>query len=144
MDTIKLRFISNKSFMSLVVRVFTRSKFSHVDYIFNDGRAYSSLPKDGVGFNEDINDYIEEYTLEVPSKKAVEDFLLLQQGKPYDWRAIISMPFCRCWEEDDKWFCSELICAAIKAGGVELYNESLDRITPRDLAIHPALKKINN
>jgi uncharacterized protein YycO len=143
-DKIKLRFVANKSFVSWVVRLFTRSPYSHVDYIFDNGKAYSSLPVVGVGYNRDRNDVNVYCEFEVKDKKTLESFLLSQMSKPYDWKAIFALPFIRNWQEDDAWFCSELIAAAIsRANGESLFNEHLSRITPRDLFIHPGMKVIN-
>ena len=143
METIKIRFASNKTLVSKIVRFFTRSEYSHVDYIFDTGEAYSSLPHTGVNYNTDSNDVEVMCEVEVESKKLVENFLLSQQGKPYDLTAIFGFIFSRDWQEKDQWFCSELIAAAIQNGSSKpLYNTRLNRITPRDLFIHPSVKEI--
>lgn len=143
MQTIKLRFAKNKTFISWLVRVFTNSQWSHVDYIFDDGRAFSCLPKSGVGFNDDVNDETVTCEVEVKSKKEVEEFLLSQEGKPYDWKAIVAFLAIRKWHDRDAWFCSELIATAISiSNGTPMFNEDMSRITPKDLFIHPTMKVI--
>jgi hypothetical protein len=142
MTYIVLRFASNDTIASSIVRYFTWSAFSHIDYIFDDGRCYSALPSTGVGFNSDINDYVEHFELKVKNKNKIEDFLLAQEGKKYDWSAIFGIPFRTKWNNDSKWFCSELITAAVEQD-IKLFNEpDKYRITPRDLYINPLLNKI--
>jgi hypothetical protein len=59
-------------------------------------------------------------------------FLHAQEGKPYDWRAIFAFQFGeRDWQEDDSWFCSELVAAALRASGVwrcagEIHQDRID------------------
>jgi uncharacterized protein YycO len=127
-----------------MVCLLTCSEFSHVDYIFDNGAAYSSLPSTGVDYNSDKNDIEQWYELEVPQKIIVENFILKQRGKPYDYMGIVGFLFNRTWQEDDKWFCSELIAAAIEYSGLPLFNKRVSRITPRDLYTHHLLKKIDN
>lgn len=141
MSKIVLRFVSNRSLISLLVRFFTKSKFSHVDYMIGS-RAYSALPSTGVDYNSNKSDYEEYYEMEVNDKTKIDAFLLQQRGKPYDWKAIFGMPFSRSWNDSSSWFCSELIAAAINQDTL-LYNESVHRITPRDLYIHPMMKKMD-
>lgn len=57
-----------------------------------------------------------------------------QIGKPYDWRALIGMPFRADWRDPRAYFCSELWQRAFEIAGFPLIRaEALDRITPRDL-----------
>lgn len=144
MQTIKLRFVTNESFISKLIRFFTWSKFSHIDYVFDNGSCYSAMPN-GVSFNDnDCYELIEYYELEVVNKIELEKFLYSQSGKPYDWKAIFGFIFRKNWSSDDKWFCSELIAAAVEVGGIKLFkNTTMDRITPRDLYTNPLLKKVN-
>lgn len=39
----------------------------------------------------------------------------------------------RRWQDNDAWFCSELVAWAFEAGGRSLFREHAWRITPRDL-----------
>jgi hypothetical protein len=65
-------------------------------------------------------------------------FLQEQNGKPYDWRAILSFGLGeRDWREQDSWFCSELLCRALEVAGLLELPDDIPvwRITPRDLWI---------
>lgn len=57
-----------------------------------------------------------------------------QIGKPYDWTAVAGLGLHRDWQEDDSWFCSELVAwAADQAGEPWFRPEALRRITPQHL-----------
>lgn len=63
-----------------------------------------------------------------------------QIGKPYDWAGVLGIATRRRWQEDDAWFCSELIAWAFAQGGNPLVRVPAWRITPRDLYLplhHP-------
>lgn len=143
---VKIRFASSKSLISWVIRIFTWSRVSHVDYVFeypNGGREYyGALPSTGVDYNDVEFDYVEYYEVDVPKPEELEKFLLEQRHKSYDWMAILSIVFRNQWQRDKKWFCSELIAAALEAGGIRIFNERHYRITPRDLYINVKFKKI--
>jgi hypothetical protein len=59
-------------------------------------------------------------------------FLSAQVGKRYDWTALVALPFRADWQDQSKWFCSELAASAISRGGRSLRLPSY-RVTPRDL-----------
>lgn len=63
-------------------------------------------------------------------------FLIEQIGKPYDKTAIIAFALDRDWREQDSWFCSELIAAALEVSGLcpKLYLAD-SKITPGHLAL---------
>lgn len=58
-----------------------------------------------------------------------------QIGKPYDWAGVLGFGFRRRWQDDDAWFCSELVAWAFAEAGTPLFREHAWRITPRDLYI---------
>lgn len=139
---VRLKFSSNRTFSSWVVRKFTASDVSHVDYVFEDGKCYGALPVVGVDYTHhkkfDNSYYCE---IEVQDKSKIEQFLLAQWGKKYDWKSIIAFPFRAPWNKDKKWFCSELVAAALEQE-VELFQDKYNRITPADLYNHPLIKKV--
>jgi len=70
--------------------------------------------------------------LPLPNEEAAISFLLEQIGKPYDWTAIFGIVFRNGkWTDLAKWFCSELVEAAIKAGGLDRFKEDVSRIIPQ-------------
>lgn len=57
-----------------------------------------------------------------------------QIGKPYDWTALFGLLLHRDWQEDDSWFCSELVAWAFQQAGSPLFRpEAMHRITPQHL-----------
>ncbi len=61
-----------------------------------------------------------------------------QVGKPYDLWGVLGLGIKRNWQEDDAWWCSELIPWAAKQGGTDLFRpDALRRITPEHLWMLP-------
>ena len=57
-----------------------------------------------------------------------------QIGKPYDYTAILGLGLRRDWQEEDAWFCSELVAWAFQHAGEPLFRaECLRRVTPQHL-----------
>lgn len=56
-------------------------------------------------------------------------FLNDQIGKPYDWGAIAGIIAREDWDSDTKWYCSELIEAALKYAGRDRFRKDINRIT---------------
>ena len=69
---------------------------------------------------------------------------LTQQGKKYDWRAILGLAVDRSWQERGRWFCSELVAAAFEKINLPLLNfyAPVAFITPRDLMLSPLVTPI--
>lgn len=134
----KIIFTNKKnSITSLLIRLVTLSKFSHmavllehdyvVDTTFMTGVRISNL----VDFSKHYPDKIIR-DIPLPDEKAAEDFLYAQIGKPYDWTSLAGIAFRNGkWTDDDSWFCSELTEAAVKAGGLDRFIEKLSRIIPQ-------------
>lgn len=54
-----------------------------------------------------------------------------QVGKPYDWTGVFAIPFKeRDWQEEDAWYCSELVEAALVKAGADRWRPGLPGITP--------------
>lgn len=57
-----------------------------------------------------------------------------QVGKPYDLTALVGWLSGRDWQEEDSWFCSELVAAAFEKSGSPLFRDgTLTRVTPQHL-----------
>lgn len=74
--------------------------------------------------------------------KQIADFARAQLGKPYDLRAALDLGVC-CREDraqSGRWFCSELVVAALAQAGVHLFARSEPwEIDPVTLARSPLL-----
>ena len=139
---ITLQFSTTRHITSRVISGFTWSWASHVDFVLPDGKLLGALANHG---GVKIHDQLETSRIErfiVDAPDTVLEFAKTQVGKPYDWAGIFGLTFRRNWEEDDKWFCSELVAWSFKQAGYPLLSENSFRITPRDLLISPLLKPI--
>ena len=132
----RIIYCTSNGFISALIRFFTFSKWSHVAIEYNGvvidstsvgGVAESSL-KRFMATHKSI--HMEELT--GVDEEAVWRFLKSQVGKKYDFRAIFAFPFRESWDEDDQWFCTEILAAAIIKGGRKLKIKS-KRITPKGL-----------
>jgi hypothetical protein len=103
-----------------------------------------AMTQDGGGVRlHDAENYTRIERFQVDAPESIIDIAMTQEGKPYDWAGIFGLVLReRNWEDDDKWFCSELVAWSFKQGGFPLLNETTSRITPRDLLISPLLKPI--
>lgn len=71
--------------------------------------------------------------IQVPRPADALAFLDRQRGRRYDTSALFGLALGRReWDEPDAWFCSELVAAALNAGGAELFRDAW-RVTPQML-----------
>lgn len=147
--SIVLQFVSGNDLGARLIKWFSHSaEFSHVDVVWPDGKllgARSDLvggAPPGVQFRDPA--YVEgQETLRVEigaadvERQAFYDFLLMQEGKPYDMTGILAFVLDRDWQEEDSWFCSELITAALVHCGHLRYPlvTPTNKITPADLLL---------
>lgn len=138
----RLIFARRRTLGSVLIRWFTWSAWSHVAVTF-DGHTIidATLKHGGVklhGWREFMDEYPDRMLVNValPDEEAAHAWLLAQLGKRYDWTALVGLVMrSRRWADPSAWFCSELVAAAIAAGGLPLFSEEVARITPRDLAL---------
>lgn len=132
----KIIVVNSHGIIPWLIKLITFSKWNHsAIYIEEEGLVFESDIKPGVRsmtLEEFLVRYPNNEIIEVwvPNPRAAADFVKAQLGKPYDWTAIFSFLLRRNWQEDDKWFCSELVEATILAGGLKRFRDSTNRITP--------------
>lgn len=131
-NMVKLLFCTDYKLGALIIRIFTKSRFSHVAIEVN-GKLYESHFSTGVHKFNSIDNVTDIIELDNLDDEAVEAFLEAQVGKKYDSKAICSFMFSRTWEDLNKWFCSELCAMAIKVGGYKGIPNNLSKISPEDL-----------
>lgn len=132
----KLLFAKKRNLPSALIRFFTWSQWSHVAIVDGDAVIEATF-LGGVSWRP-LAEFLVDYTTEevgvsLPDEAAAMRFVRQQIGKRYDWTALVGIVFRSGWAKQDKWFCSELVAAAIQAGGKRLFREDASRITPRDL-----------
>ena len=136
---ITLQFSTTPGFGSSVIRWATWSPYSHVDLVLDDGRLLGATARYGVSIRNP------EPTLacaqfQVPGSVDAIEAARSQVDRPYDWAGILGWGFRRNWQEQDAWFCSELIAWAFEQASCPLLrSDRSHRITPRDLLLSPML-----
>lgn len=124
----------------------TRSPYCHAAIVQTDGSLIESI--EGVGVHRlpaipegDAYDLFSVAGLSSASELAVERFLGAQLGKRYATLDILGFLTRSAQPLDrDAWFCSELVFAAIEAGGVRLLERIAPfQVSPGMLALSPYL-----
>lgn len=149
----KVVFSSSNTIGGWLIRVGTRSDWNHCDMLFDDGTLIGSSGK-GHGVERitldqrlngpyKINCYrIDE--IDLPFEEDAREFSEAQVGKKYDYTAV--MAFLFPWRVNGnvkrKWFCSELVAAAIVHGGKPIARMDEWRITPNFLDTSPMLRTV--
>ncbi|RJF99007.1 hypothetical protein D3871_11180 [Noviherbaspirillum saxi] len=80
--------------------------------------------------------YYQDMYVPVPDIDAAIEFGERQHGKDYDFPGAFGLPFLQSenWQDESKWWCSELNFAQIGAGGLWLLDpDEKTRVTPNDL-----------
>jgi uncharacterized protein YycO len=72
---------------------------------------------------------------------AVLDFLHRQVGKKYDIRGLIGFAVAKDYQNPRDWFCSELVMAAFAAGGLNLLQAPVHKVSPTTVTWSPYLTK---
>lgn len=142
-STIRVRFVRYTDLSSLAIRFFTYGFWAtHAEAILPDGRMvgahFEGVVVKPPGWDDGC--FSRELVLELDVKPATADrfhrFMLDQVGKPYDFSAVLSFVARRNWHSPDRWFCSELVAAALmKCGYLRPLAVEANRISPRDLLL---------
>ncbi len=126
----KLIFGRNNLPFSWLIRIFTWSRWSHVGIVVGD-KVIEATALHGVVMTP-IADFIKRYndhsyaTMLTENDGDAEFRALLEVGKKYDFSAIFGILFRSGWNQDNAWFCSELVAHA--AGTYR--KDRVSRITP--------------
>lgn len=72
--------------------------------------------------------------LNMAQERTVKRFCDLQVGKGYDTRGAGAVKVCALGEDPERWFCSELVAAALQRVGL-LASSIPARVTPNGLSI---------
>ncbi|MCZ7593105.1 MAG: hypothetical protein M5U15_13650 [Kiritimatiellae bacterium] len=144
-----------RSWVSRAIRWYTWGPYSHASYVAPD-LAYEieSWGRGGVQLHDRIGaahtdaDVIDLYTVDVSAQQArvIEQFLREQVGRRYDWHSVFHFVLRRTEHVRDqqRWFCSELICAAYRAAGVELLARPCYSVSPSLLGSSPLLRFVSS
>lgn len=125
-----------------LVRLFTLSRYSHVE-IRVGYLSYAAIAGRGVELSVDRYFPIEQWDridVSIEDAPALTRWLSDEVGSRYDWPGIIFsqvLPFIRR-DAATRWYCSELVCAALKRAGV-LPESQRSTVSPGRL--HHLLRK---
>lgn len=137
MDHVKILFCTSQKIGAVAIRAVTWSSFSHVAIIDGDEVIEATWPAVRVApLAEVIAAHSAHAIVELPCRdpQAVIAAAASQIGKPYDYTAILGLGLRRDWQEEDAWFCSELVAWAFQHAGEPLFRaECLRRVTPQHL-----------
>ena len=138
------------SILSRLIRWRTWSEYSHAAWVFPDGSVIEAW-KGGVthapsilaGHAPDTEVHLFTLDLTTEQRWAIQDFLIAQIGKPYDYAGILGFLTASKTENPGRWFCSELIFAACKSARIELLRRvPAWKVPPGLLAYAPALTSV--
>lgn len=144
---VTLQFSTRPGLGSRLIRWFTWSEFSHVDFVLYtaDGVWLLGSKADGVKrrpYIESNYSHVARFNLPDCPPAAVQ-FAETQIGKPYDFSALFGFLLRRDWAEDDSWFCSELVYWAFEQAGYRPFRGMhMSRITPQHLLMLPTLRLV--
>lgn len=109
---------------------------SHVDTVLPNGQWYGARINGGVKARDPYPiSYAARLNVWVSDERAYYDYLFAQEGKEYDWSGIGGFVVRRDWQDDSKWFCSELKAACLMRAEPALRSLFLpaSRIAPTPL-----------
>lgn len=141
---ITLLFTTSNHPLSAVIRATTWSRWSHVALVSGDMVIEAAAP--GGVTRRPLADALaaaRDYELVMlPSHdpQRIIEAAVSQLGKPYDYSAIVGLWLHRDWQDDRRWFCSELVAWSFQQAGEPLFRpDTLRRITPQHLYMLPPL-----
>ncbi|MDD2105723.1 hypothetical protein CMV24_15000 [Pseudomonas plecoglossicida] len=142
MSSIQLLFTTTRMPLSALIRAATWSRWSHVALV--DGpNVIEAVALGGVrqiSKNHAMSQATDYCLVDLPARypQAIIDAARTQLGKPYDWTGIVGLGLHRNWQEEDSWFCSELVAwAAAETGEAWFRSDALRRVTPQHLWMLP-------
>jgi uncharacterized protein YycO len=143
----KILLYKGKSIISRLIKIQTRSKYSHAAVMMHDGSVIEAWAAGGVrripnpfeGHTKGTP--IDVYTVEAGyNSDLVEQYLSKQIGKKYDYKSVGRFLSRRSAPDNNKAFCSELVLEAFRNGKLKLLNGNPAEQSPRDVGMCPYLK----
>lgn len=105
------------------IRFWTRGPYSHAELVFSDGVWFSTDPAalvvrlNPAGYDEGY-DFVDVFVTE-EQERVVRAWAISQVGKGYDWVGIFLSQFLPLGvQEPNRWFCSEIVTAALQRIGI--------------------------
>ena len=119
---------SRKPWLDLPIRAFEGGDAGHVAVQIDGEIVDTTLSQRGVKRQprEDFlarYDVVDEVPVVLPNPRVANDWLRRQVGKPYDWTAIAGFVLWRDWQDEDRWYCSELAASWMREGGARMAEQ---------------------
>lgn len=132
-------FYKGPGFVSRLIKLWTRSKYSHCEILFEDGRHFSAdtkMPMNTRFSTEPLTiknwDFI-VLPVGIDDENKIKAFCVDEVGCRYDWTGIFLSQFIHLgYQSKSKWFCSEVCAAALQQIGL-LPGWKPNRISPGKL-----------
>lgn len=138
-----------RGLISALIRWQTRSEYSHAAIMLDDGSIIEAWQGAGVRKLPGLKrgtEGIDAFELTQPCNHlAVLEFLdtVLVDNHGYDYLGVFRFVTRRRAKQNKKWFCSELVFAAIQAGGLNLFERTEPwEVSPGLLARSPYLRQV--
>ena len=130
---IYLRFsYDNTDLFSLLTRFVMQEKWSHCEALSSDNRLCGAIPFKGVDYREiPRNDVSLLVAINADNWQHATFWNVLrdEMGKPYDYIGAYGLAWQRDWEDDSRWYCSELLAWALKQAHL-LDLSDYNRVSP--------------
>lgn len=158
MADIQLRFVDGGGWDSRLIEYYTRCWWSHVEAVHED-ETFGAMFKGGVRWRTmDDPQYREArrylyVVIPCTTQQYLSfwEFQCSQEGKPYDWRAILSFSALLCpfvhdrnWRDDSAWFCSELQAAALERAGLIVLPSDISIISYSPRSLYDMVRQIKD
>lgn len=136
---IELLFSTSRNPLSALIRLAIWSRWSHVALVVDGGFVVEADAREGVRlapFSGTLARCRDAALvgLACSNPRGVIAAAKSQIGKPFDYRGAFGLGLHRNWQDDQRWFCSELIAWSFDAAGDRLFrSEAMHRVTPQHL-----------
>lgn len=140
---IVLQFSAAPTLGSWAIRWYTRSDYSHVDFVLPDGRLLGALFGQGVCIHEPRTDYIRADRFTVDAPVAVLNAALSHVGAGYDYAAFLGFVSKEDWHRRSRFICSEFVEHSFAEAGYPLLRSTTEwRLAPEHLLLSPYLTPV--
>lgn len=117
-NTIKLKFVDlGWPVICPIISKITGHWSNHVEIYIDEKTLISALPGGVRKYKENEIKNVKEEILEISCTKEQKDivnsFIISQLNKPYDYLGVLLFSLAPSWNDSRRWFCSELIGAAL-------------------------------
>ena len=148
MGTPKILLFKGRGMVSRLIRWQTNGQYSHAALQLPNGRIIEAWHKPAkVRLRSRLEDWSNVEAYDVEGMDAAQWSMAMawahrQIGKKYDFGGVFRFLTRRRKDQDEKWFCSELVFQAVKEGGVDLLSRIKGaQVSPVVLSFSPLLKR---